>query len=100
MDLVFIVNAGPGTAHRMECQTGKIRWTERLDGGESQFGRDGSRAVVCHEPKRRHHRFLGRILKGLNQLAQNDLGESSNATPAISDGDIFTDSHLYCVTEE
>jgi outer membrane protein assembly factor BamB len=33
--LVFIVNAGPGTAQCMECQTGKIRWTERLDGGES-----------------------------------------------------------------
>src|SRR5437763_10662854 len=32
---VFIVNAGPGTAQCMECQTGKVRWTERLDGGES-----------------------------------------------------------------
>jgi hypothetical protein len=32
----------------------------------------------------------------------NDLGESSNATPAISDGQIFlrTDKHLYCIAEE
>ncbi len=32
---VYIVNAGPGTAQCMECQTGKVLWTERLEGGES-----------------------------------------------------------------
>ena len=34
-------------------------------------------------------------------LAMNDLGESSDATPAISDGQIFlrTDRHLYCIAE-
>jgi len=38
----------------------------------------------------------------LELLASNDLGESSNATPAISDGQIFlrTDGHLYCVAED
>jgi hypothetical protein len=35
-------------------------------------------------------------------LAANDLEEPSNATPAISDGQIFlrTDGHLYCVGED
>ena len=35
-------------------------------------------------------------------LAMNDLGEPSNATPAISDGQIFlrTDSHLYCIADD
>ena len=35
-------------------------------------------------------------------LAMNDLGEPSNATPAISDGQIFlrTDRHLYCIAED
>ena len=30
-----------------------------------------------------------------------DLGEPSNATPAISDGQIFlrTDGHLYCIAK-
>jgi hypothetical protein len=39
---------------------------------------------------------------GLKLLATNDLGESSNATPAISDGLIFlrTDKHLWCVRDE
>jgi len=34
-------------------------------------------------------------------LAMNDLGEPSNATPAISYGQIFllTDGHLYCIAE-
>ena len=38
----------------------------------------------------------------LKVLAMNDLGEPSNATPAISDGAIFlrTDRHLYCIAEE
>ena len=32
----------------------------------------------------------------------NDLGEPSNATPAISGGQIFlrTHQHLYCIAEE
>jgi hypothetical protein len=35
-------------------------------------------------------------------LAENDLGEPSNATPAISNGQIFlrTENHLYCVAEK
>ena len=38
----------------------------------------------------------------LEVLAMNDLGEPSNATPAISDGQIFlrTDGHLYCIAED
>jgi len=37
----------------------------------------------------------------LELLAMNNLGEPSNATPAISDGQIFlrTDGHLYCIAE-
>jgi hypothetical protein len=32
----------------------------------------------------------------------NDLGEPSNATPAISNGQIFlrTDKHVYCIDED
>jgi hypothetical protein len=37
----------------------------------------------------------------LEVLAMNDLGEPSNATPAISNGQIFlrTDEQLYCIAE-
>jgi hypothetical protein len=35
-------------------------------------------------------------------MAANDLEEASNATPAISNGQIFlrTDKHVYCIAEE
>jgi len=99
---VFIVNAGPGTAQCMECRTGKVRWTERLEGGESWgsvvlaagrlyvTSRRGVTSVFRPDPEK------------FELLAMNDLGEPSNATPAISDGQIFlrTDSHLYCIAEE
>jgi len=99
---VFIVNAGPGTAQCMECQTGKIRWTERLDGGESWgsvvlaagrlyvTSRRGVTSVFRPDPEK------------FELLAMNEMGEPSNATPAISDGQIFlrTGSHLYCIAED
>ena len=79
----------------------KIRWTERLDGGESWgsvvmaagrlyvTSRKGVTTVFRPDPEK------------LEVLAMNDLGEPSNATPAISDGQIFlrTDGHLYCIAE-
>ena len=99
---VYIVNAGPGTAECIECQTGKVLWSERLVGGESWgsvvlaagrlyvTSRRGVTSVFRPDPKK------------FELLAMNDLGEPSNATPAISDGQIFlrTDGHLYCIAED
>ena len=98
----YLVNAGPGTAQCMEGQTGKVLWTERLDGGESWgsvvlaagrlyvTSRRGVTTVFRPDPKR------------LDVLAMNDLGEPSHASPAISDTQIFlrTDAHLYCIAED
>jgi len=97
---VYIVNAGPGMAQCMECATGEILWSERLEGGESWgsvvmaggrlyvTSRKGVTSVFRPDPQK------------LDLLAMNDLGEPSNATPAVSDGKIFlrTDSHLYCIS--
>ena len=74
---------------------------ERLDGGESWgsvvmaagrlyvTSRKGVTTVFRPDPEK------------FELLAMNDLGEPSNATPAISDGQIFlrTDGHLYCIAE-
>jgi outer membrane protein assembly factor BamB len=98
----YIVNAGPGTAQCMECQTGKILWTERLDGGES-WGSLVQAAGRLYVTSRRGVTTVFRPDPAkLVVLATNDLGEPSNATPAISDGQIFlrTDAHLYCIAEE
>jgi outer membrane protein assembly factor BamB len=99
---VFIVNAGPGTAQCMECQTGKVRWIERLEGGES-WGSVVMAAGRLYVTSRRGVTTVFRPdPEKLEVLAMNDLGESSNATPAISDGQIFlrTDGHLYCIAED
>jgi len=99
---MYIVNAGPGTAQCMECQTGKILWTERLDGGESW----GSLVLAAGRLYVTSRRVVTTVFRPnpdkLDVLARNDLGEPSNATPAISDGQIFlrTDGHLYCIAED
>ena len=98
---LFIVNAGPGTAQCIECRTGKVLWTERLDGGESW----GSVVLAAGRLYVTSRRGVTTVFRPdpakLDVLAMNDLGEASHATPAISDGQIFlrTDGHLYCITE-
>ena len=96
----YIVTGSPSAAQCMEFRTGKILWTERLAAGEAwgslvyaagRFyvtSRNGVTSVFRGTPE------------GFELLAQNDFGEPSNATPAISDGEIFlrTDRNLYCVS--
>lgn len=96
---VYVVNSGPGTAQCIDCRSGKIMWTRRVEGGESwgsvvmvagRFyvtSRAGVTTVFRADPEK------------FEILAANDLGEASHATPAVSDGEIFlrTDKHLYCI---
>jgi len=97
----YIVNAGPGTAQCLECATGKTCWTERLDGGES-WGSLVLAADCFYVTSRKGVTSVFRASPDkFELLAMNDLREPSNATPAISDGQLFlrTDVHLFCVGE-
>jgi len=99
---LYLVNAGPGTAQCIECETGKVLWTERLEGGES-WGSVVLAAGRLYVTSRRGVTTGFRPdPEKLEVLAMNDLGEPSHATPAVSDGQIFlrTDAHLYCIAEE
>jgi outer membrane protein assembly factor BamB len=92
-------NAGPGTIDCLDPQTGKILWTERsatfwgsmvsVAGRCYVTGQDGVTIVFKPSPEK------------FELLAKNSLGEASNATPAISDGQWFlrTHRHLYCIAE-
>jgi outer membrane protein assembly factor BamB len=100
---VFMANAdGPGSIECFDLRTGKSRWKERrTDGGEHWgsivsvdgrlyvTGQQGVTTVFAPNPDR------------FELLAENDLGERSNSTPAVSDGQIFlrTFEHLYCIAE-
>jgi len=98
---LYIVNAGPGTAQCMECATGKIQWTERLEGGES-WGSVVMGAGHFYVTSRRGVTSVFRADPAkFELLASNDLGETSNATPAIANGRIYlrTDRRLYCIAE-
>jgi outer membrane protein assembly factor BamB len=98
----YIVTGSPSAAQCMECQTGKVLWTERLEGGESW----GSLVLAAGRFYVTSRRGVTSVFRAgpdtFELLAQNDLGEPSNATPAISDGQIFlrTDQHLYCISDE
>lgn len=99
---VYIVGSGPGTAQCLDCQTGKMLWVERLEGGESW----GSVVMAAGHLYVTSRRGITTVFRPnpekFELLAINDLGEPSHATPAISGGQIFlrTDRHLYCVAEE
>jgi outer membrane protein assembly factor BamB len=99
---LFTVGAGPGIAQCMECQTGKIIWSDRLEGGESW----GSAVFAAGRLYATSRRGVTTVFRPdpekLDILATNDLKEPSHATPAISDGQIFlrTDAHLYCIAED
>ena len=76
-------------------------WTDRAAGANhwgsiiSVAGRmyvtnqDGTTVVFRPDPKK------------FDLIAENALGESSNSTPAISEGQLFirTDGHLYCIDD-
>src|SRR5258708_12527270 len=91
--LVFIVNAGPGTAQCMECQTGKIRWTERLDGGES-WGSVVMAAGRLYVTSRRGVTTVFRPdPEKFELLPMNDLAPPPTPPPPISPRHIFPPTH-------
>jgi outer membrane protein assembly factor BamB len=98
---LYIANSGPATAQCIDCRTGKALWTARLDAGPNW----GSLVLAAGRLYVTSRRGITTIFRPnphrFELLATNDLGEASNATPAISDGQIFlrTDGHLYCIAE-
>ena len=98
---IYRANAGPGTIDCMEAETGRVIWRDRAAGGNHwaslvlaggllyATNQDGTTVVLKPNPER------------FEMVSMNELGESSNSTPAFSDGQIFfrTFEHLYCIGE-
>lgn len=98
---IYMVNE-PGLVQCLELETGKEVWKDRL-GGEKVWasivaaeGRlyvtdeGGTTYVFAPNPER------------LEVLAKNQIGEPTNSTLALSDGQIFlrTFEHLICIEEQ
>ena len=96
---VYRVNASPGPLiDCLDAATGKTVWRGPRGGagwasivmaGDLLFAtnQDATTFVFKRDPKQ------------YEEVAQNKLDETCNATPALSDGQIFirTHEHLYCV---
>lgn len=102
--LIYMANAdGAGSMECLDPQTGEVLWEQRrtsdgphwgsmiaADGRLYVTGQKGITRVLAANPER------------YEVLAENDLGESSNSTPAASDGQLFlrTFEALYCIDDE
>jgi outer membrane protein assembly factor BamB len=92
-------NADPGTIDCLEPATGKILWTDRAGGGV-MWGSIVYAAGRCYVTNQKGSTVVFKPNPDkFELLANNNLGETTNSTPAISDGEIFlrTHQHLYCV---
>ena len=93
-----------GFLHCYELATGKLLWEERLPatGSSGQIWGSavlaGDRLYVVNQSG---DTFVLRAAPKFEVIATNPLGELSNSTPALSDGEIFLRTHaaLYCIAE-
>jgi outer membrane protein assembly factor BamB len=96
----YLPFSGANVIECMDPKTGKMLWRERQKGafwgsivvaGDKAYVTDQQGRTVVFKPN--PEKFEG--------IAVNELGEKSNSTPAISDGQIFirTFKGLYCIAE-
>ncbi len=98
---LFVANANPAAAQCLDLETGKELWQARLPTGEiwgSVVLAQGRLYVT--NPEGKTYVFAPNPEK-FELLATNELGESTNSTPAISDGQIFlrTFQAVYCIDD-
>jgi len=98
---VYRPNTSPGSLECLDPKSGETVWKKRasragfwssivMAGGIAYaVDQDGTTVVFKPSPEQ------------FDLMALNELGEPSNATPAISNGHLFvrTDNHLYCIGE-
>jgi outer membrane protein assembly factor BamB len=100
---VYILDE-PGVAECIELATGKVVWERRLEGPSKELTSWSS--MVLSEGKlyvinQGGDTFVLRASPKFEQLSVNPLGEMTNASLAVSNGEIFIRSHqsLWCIGE-
>lgn len=97
-DLYFI--SDNGIVSCVNAQTGKVHWTHRLDGGFS-----ASPVLAEGRIYFQSEEGMGYVIKAgeaFESLAENDLGERSLASYAVTDHALFirTQSHLFKIVSK
>jgi outer membrane protein assembly factor BamB len=101
---VFLCNMD-GVAQCLELTTGKDKWSERLKGNGAKGEIWGSTIMVGENIYVMNQSGDTFVFKAnpekLEVVAINSLGELSNSTPAVSNGDLFirTSKTLWCIGE-
>ncbi|MBC8350967.1 MAG: PQQ-binding-like beta-propeller repeat protein [Planctomycetes bacterium] len=96
---VYRPNAKPGTIECLDPKTGEIIWTERSG---TSWGSIVHVAGKCYLTNQEGETLVFEPnADKYEAVSSNPLGEPSNSTPAVSDGQIFirTFEHLYCIGE-
>ena len=94
----------PGVAECIELQTGKVVWEERLKGqgaksdSWSSMVLSGDKLYVMNQSG---DTFVLKASPKFELLSANPLGETTMASLAVSDGDIFirTYNNLWCIAD-
>jgi outer membrane protein assembly factor BamB len=95
----------PGIAECIELRTGKVVWEERLKGPGPKADNWSSMVLAGDKLYVINQSGDAFVLKGSSQfqlLATNSLGETTMASLAMSNGEIFIRTHkaLWCVSEQ
>jgi len=96
-DYIFILNE-PGIAWCLDVKTGDKKWEERISPNTwSSMVHAAGRLYVANKQGTTY--VLEPSPEGCRVLAENKLGESLDASPAFSNGQIFIRTHqnLYCI---
>lgn len=100
---VYRANAArPAPVQCLEPTTGKIVWNADADGG-TVWGSIVVAGDTAYVTNQQGTTLVFKVTPTKYvEVARNPLNEPSNATPAISDGEIFirTSKHLYCIAGE
>ena len=92
----FLVVSDSGVAHCFDAATGAIVWNERLGEHHASLVSAGGLVYFLNDNGVMNVVRPGRAFE---RVAQNELGEKTFASPAISQGQIFLrgDKHLFCI---
>lgn len=92
----FLVVSDSGVAHCFEAKSGNLLWQERL--GEHHASLVSANGLVYFL---NDNGVMNVVKPGpeFGRVAQNEIGEKTFASPAISQGQIFVrgDKHLFCI---
>jgi outer membrane protein assembly factor BamB len=96
-DYFFIISEG-GVGHCFETKTGKMLWQERMGTHHASLVSANELIYFLND-----YGVMNVVKAGpeFQRVAQNELGEKTFASPAISDGRLFIrgDKHLFCLGE-